>query len=336
MRVALGAALLWLAACSSGGGADEPPCTDGEALSVGFYAYFPPISFSADGDPASAGFHEHRGYEADLLTALEAMDGAGLSFSRRGIAPWEDIWLRSASTDYDLVGGGITILDSRRSDGSGAEVVSFTSGHIAFRQSLLVRAGDAERLGGYEMLTSDVRVGALPNTTGEARLLQLVGLAGEDGVLAAGARIETPDGEMVADGSANYFITAAASAAILDGRQRLHPPSDDQPQVIYLGGGEGEVVLLDALARGEVDAVARGEVGNIEASDASGGAFVIAALDAATEWGGFTLAAGDADLLACIDGKIDYLTDNRRIGYAEWAADRAVFLRRAEAWSAAR
>ncbi|MCY4447842.1 MAG: hypothetical protein OXE02_03215, partial [Chloroflexi bacterium] len=74
-------------------------------LNVGFYAYFAPVSYSADPAPASPGFNTHLGYEADLLTALEAMEGAGLTFSRRGIAHWDDIWLRSAGTEYDIVGG---------------------------------------------------------------------------------------------------------------------------------------------------------------------------------------------------------------------------------------
>ena len=63
------------------------------------------------------GFDVHLGYEADLLTALEAIPGAGLAFSRSGIAQWDGIWLRAADDRYDVVGGGITILDSRVFDG---------------------------------------------------------------------------------------------------------------------------------------------------------------------------------------------------------------------------
>ena len=311
--------------------------TGGRVLSVGFYAYFRPLSYSADGDAASPGFDEHRGYEADLLLALEAMDGAGLSFARRGIADWADergIWLRSADEydDYDLVGGGITILESRTRDGTGAEVVAFTSGHVAFRQSLLVRAEDAARLHGHDALTGTDRVGALAGTTGEARLLQLAGLADADGVLVAGARVETAAGEATADGSADWYVTAAGASPALEGRHRLIPPSDDLPQVIYLGGAGGEDELLAALASGEIDAVARGEIGNRDAARASGGAFAVTALDPHAEWGGFTLAAGDADLRACIDAKLGYLTDGRRLGYAEWSEDPAVFFRRAVAW----
>ena len=304
-------------------------CTD-RVLNFGFYAFFMPVSSSADPDPDAAGFNTHVGYEADLLTALEAMDGAGLSFSRRGISVWPNIWLLSAGVEYDVVGGGITILDSRTRDEMGNQVVTFTSGHIAFRQSLLVRAEDGMRWDSHGDLTSEVRVGALASTTGEARLLVLTGLVNADGVLAAGVRVETQTDTVVADGSADYFITAAGASPNLKGRKRLFPPVDTMPQVIYMGASEEE--LLDALASGRVDALAQGEVGNRDAVYASGGAFVVTALDAAVEYGGFTLAAEDADLAACIDDKINYLTDDQRIGYGEWRQDPLIFMTRARMW----
>ena len=101
------------------------------------------------------------------------------------------------------------------------------------------------------------------------------------------------------------------------------------PQVLYLGDETGESELLEALRSGFLDAVARGEVGNLEAAHASGGAFAVTALDDRVELGGFTLAADDARLHSCLDEKINYLTDDRRIGYAEWARDPQVFMRRA-------
>lgn len=333
LAAALVAPLLILAACARGGTDPEPlaaACTDDQrALKVGFYAYFAPVSSSAGDAPGDPGFNTHTGYEADVLTALAAMQGARLAFDRRPIELWTDIWLQSANPEYDMVGGGITILDSRRRDASGAEVVRFTSGHIAFRQSLLVRAEDAARLHGYDALTSDARVGVLAATTGEARLFQLTGLADADGVLTAGVRVETPDGEVVADGSEDYVITAAGASPRLDGRRRLFPPSAEMPQVVYLGDVSGEPELLQALTSGAIDAIARGEIGN----RAAGGAFAVTALDPEVEWGGFTLSIEDAALAACIDAKLDYLTDNRHIGYAEWLADREVFQRRAEQWS---
>ncbi len=302
-------------------------CAD-RVLNFGFFAFFAPVSSSADPDPDAAGFNTHVGYEADLLTALEAMDGAGLSFSRRGIDIWPNIWLLSAGAEYDVVGGGITILDSRTRDEIGNEVVTFTSGHIAFRQSLLVRAEDEAHWASHDDLTSEVRVGVLASTTGEARLLVLTGLVNADGVLAEGVRVETQTDTVVADGSAEYFITAAGASPNLDGRQRIFPPVDTMPQVVYLGDEE----LLGALASGRVDALARGEIGNRDAVHVSDGAFVVTALDAAVEYGGFSLGVDDADLAACIDDKINYLTDDRSIGYGEWRQDHSVFMTRARMW----
>ena len=304
-------------------------CAD-RVLNFGFFAFFAPVSSSADPDPSSVEFNTHVGYEADLLTALEAMDGAGLSFSRRGIDIWPNIWLLSAGAEYDVVGGGITILDSRTRDEMGNEVVTFTSGHIAFRQSLLVRAEDGARWGSHDDLTSEVRVGALASTTGEARLLVLTGLVNADGVLTAGVRVETQTDTLVADGSADYFITAAGASPNLEGRRHLFPPVDTMPQVVYMGASEEE--LFDALASGGIDALARGEIGNRDAVHTSGGVFTVTALDAAVEYGGFTLGVEDEDLAACIDDKINYLTDDRRIGYGEWRQDPMVFMTRARMW----
>ena len=146
MRRYLTCLALFVTACSSSpGAAPGAACSDGQALQVGFYAFFAPVSYSAAADPGTASFDEHRGYEADLLTALAAMDGAGLSFARHGIAEWSGIWLKAAGPEYDLVGGGITILAARTRDAAGDRVILFTADHIAFRQSLLVRAADAER-----------------------------------------------------------------------------------------------------------------------------------------------------------------------------------------------
>ena len=320
---------LFLVACSSSP-SDSPwaACGDGQVLQVGFYAFFAPVSYSADPEPGTAGFDEHLGYEADLLTALEAMEGAGLSFERRGIAVWDDIWLRPIKPEYDLVGGGITILDARTRNAAGERVVNFTSGHIAFRQSLLVRAEDAERLASHSDLTSEDRVGAQIGTTGEFRLLALTGLVDANGVLAAGTRIETAEGVIVTDGTAAYTISAAGASSNLAGRLRLEPPSPDMPHVIYLGQETGEAALLEALGNGRIDAVARGEIGNYDASYASDSAFVVVALDEATEQGGFALAVEDSALAACLDEKINYLTERRRIGYKDWRANPAVFMDR--------
>ena len=319
-----------LAACS-GESLEEQVCSD-RLLNVGFYAYFAPVSHSADPNPGSLGFNTHLGYESDLLTALEAMPGGNLAFSRSGIAEWDGIWLRSGAPEYDLIGGGITILDSRTKDPSGNKVVSFTSGHIAFRQSLLVRSEDAGRWSSHAKLTSKVRVGALAGTTGESRLLELTGLVDADGVLVPGVRVETENGTVVADGTSGYFITAAGASGNLQARKRLHPPSESMPQVVYLGEDAGERDLLAALESGAIDALARGAVGNSDAAQASNGTLAVTALDNAVEYGGFTYSVGDTELGSCLDERINWLTDNRRIGYPEWLENPSVFMQRARRW----
>ena len=312
---------LWAQAC---------PVAERE-LRFGFYAHFEPVSYSADSDPATAGFDDHRGYEADLLTALEAMAGVNLSFSRQGIAVWDGVWLLPAGSRYDLVGGGITILEARTRDVAGRPAIAFTAGHIEFRQSLLVRAADLQRLARHEDLADADRVGVLAGTTGEARLLELTGIADASGVLAAGTRVETEAGTVVADGSAEYFITAAGAAPELEGRRHVRPGAATMPQVVYLAD---EAALIEALANGWIDAVGRGEIGNRTAASSSAGTFAVTALDPESETGGFALAAEDAALATCIDRHVAWLTDNGRIGFSEWYDDATVFMRRAEQWPA--
>lgn len=312
----LAAGCAYAPAVEQSGRAVERCVDEGRVLNVGFYAYFAPVSYSAEEDPEAEGFRTHLGYEADLLTALEAVEGAGFSFARHPIAIWDDIWLQAGTPQYDIVGGGITILDSRTVDAAGRKAVVFTSGHVAFRQSLLVRAEDESRLASYDDLTSEVRVGALAGTTGEFRLLELVGLVDGDGVLAAGTRVETPGGMVVADGGPDYVITAAGESDSLAGRRYLQPPADGMPQVVYLGDETGEGALFEALEEGRIDAIARGEIGNRETAHARGGDFVVTALDDDVEYGGFALAAADTELAACLDRMINRLTDDRRIGYA--------------------
>ncbi len=322
--------LLCLAAAADDG--ETQACAD-DPLDFGFYAFFDPVSYSADADPNSEGFYEHLGYEADLLTALETMEGVGLSFSRHPIPVFDEIWLASATPQYDIVGGGITILDSRRRDAEGEERVAFTSGHITFRQSLLARAEDAAGLSGYDKLSSDLRVGALTSTTGEFRLLELTGYVDENGVLAAGVKIDTPQGVLIADGSDDYIITPAGESPGLVERTGLRPPVETMPQVVYLGREAGESELIEALHDKTIDAFARGDLGNQAAAHASEGALVVAARDDKIEYGGFSLDINAVELLACLDEKINWLTDNRRLGFEDWVEQPMIFVRRARIWN---
>lgn len=317
-----------LALAAAGALAAAPPlhaCVDGRALTVGFFDDFKPVSYSAAQE--GGGRDDHRGYEADLLSALEAM--GGISFVRRAIDTWPGLWLRAAGPEYDLIGGGITIRADRTRDAAGRTVVAFTAGHIAFVQTLLVRAEDAARIAAYGDLTSAMRVAVMPGTTGEERLLQLTGLVDSSGALRRGTRIHLDGGQVPeADGTDRYTITAAEASANLAGRQRLEPPvGAGLPQVVYF---RDETAQLGSLRDGTADAVARGLIGNADAAAASGGALVVTARDARVEYGGFALAVEDAALRACLDERIAYLTDSLRIGYEEWRADPEVFLRRAQ------
>ncbi len=326
----VGRSILTLAAICAAGAAPVAACVDGRTLDVGFFHDFVPVSYSADPNPDSPGFDTHRGYEADLLTALEAM--GGLSLSRRAIGgEFAGIWLKAADERYDLVGGGITVREDRTYDSLGRQVIAFTSGHIAFPQTLLVRAEDAERLADYDDLTSDVTVGLMRSTTGEERLLQLTGYIDGNGILRAGVRVHVPGSVLTADGTADYTIGAAGASANLGERQRLEPPAGETglPQAIYFANEDDQI---GALGDGTVDAVARGVIGNTDAAAASGGALVISARDDRDEYGGFALAIEDRELIACLDQRLGYLTDSLRIGYEQWRADPEVFLRRAETW----
>ena len=151
--------------------------------------------------------------------------------------------------------------------------------------------------------------------------------------MTVGTRVDTPLDAVVADGSTDYVITAAGESSNLAGRTQLHPPGRDMPQVVYLGDEAGEKELLEALGSGRIDALARGEVGNRDAARAFRSAFVVTALDEAMEVGGFAVASEDAGLVACLDERLDWLTDSREIGYGEWLEDPSIFLRRARLWN---
>ena len=330
-------ATLAVAAMAAGAGcsdsSDRPPH---RTVAVAFYGYFEPVSYSADPDMSSDGFDEHRGYEADLLSGVESMDGLGLDFERRGVAHWDDIWLLAASDEAHLVCGGITILEARTSGADGRPTVAFTDGHIDFRQSLLVRTEDAQRLATYDGLSAADVVGVLRGTTGEARFLQIIDAADENGGLAAGTTVETDAGRVSAQAHGELRIDAAGASPPLASRRRLIPAAPGSPQVLYLGDTEGsplgEAALTDALRSGHIDAVARGSVGNAEAATTSGGEFAVAATDTLRERGGCTVDIDDTDLLDRMNQAVAWLTDNGRIGFADWLADPNVFSARAAQW----
>ena len=56
-------------------------------------------------------------------------------------------------------------------------------------------------------------------------------------------------------------------------------------------------------------------------------------LDDAVERGGFTFDVEDIELAACLSNRIDFLTDEMTIGYADWLQDPSVFMGRADVWN---
>ncbi len=326
------AAVVVLAPVLSCSGSSESagPCEDRE-LNLAFYAHFPPVSHSADRDPSAAGFDTHLGYEADLLEAVEAL-GEGLTFNRTGIDVWEGVWLKPAEPGFDMAGGGITVLDVRTRDAEGNTAVAFTSGHITFRQSLLVRAEDAASLAEFSDLTESVTAGVTRSTTGEFRLLQLTGIADAAGVLESGTRVHTPDGMVTADGSSDFAITPGSASAGLAGRTRLEPASPQRPVIVYLGDDGGDAEISEALRAGGIDVTAGDAVGNLHTASQSAGALVVTALDPLNETGGFSVAAADSDLRLCLNERINFLTDGGNIGVQQWLDDPEVFNRRAQTW----
>ncbi len=325
----------WAAAALLGGvGLATPAAQQCEArdepLQFGFYFDYAPLSYSENRAAHAPGYHRHRGYEADLLTALEALEDAGLAFERRAIGSWASqdppIWLLSSTPEFDVIGGGIIILEDRTKNAEGETAIAFTTSHLAVRQSMLVRAEDAERLRNHALLTSDVKVGILGGTTGEAGVLRLTGYVDENGVLTKGARIE-----IVADGTDNVRITAGLRRTQLAAWRFLHPPDENLPTIVYMDEGE----QLAALADGRIDVIARDEVVLSLAASQSDGAFVVTGVDtASSEHGGFSVDVDDTGLLACLNERIPWLTAGGNIGYPEWRQDNSVFAQRATLWNA--
>ena len=331
LRLTHAATAATLLACGAGFEAPAAQLCEArdEPLQFGFYYDYAPISYSENRTVGTPGYHRHRGYEADLLTALEALQDASLVFERRAIGYWasEDppIWLLSSTPDFDVVGGGIIALEDRTRDAEGETAIAFTTSHLAVRQSMLVRAEDAHRLRDHASLTSDVRVGVLGGTTGEAGALRLTGYVNERGILKAGTRIE-----IVADGTDNVRITAGLRRTQVAAWRFLHPPDENLPTIVYLDDGE----QLGALADGRIDVIARDEVVLTAAASQSNGAFVVTGVDTTSrELGGFSVDVDDVDLIACLNERIPWLTAGGNVGYPEWRRDNGVFAERATLWN---
>lgn len=78
----------------------------------------------------------------------------------------------------------------------------------------------------------------------------------------------------------------------------------------------------EVLAGAQVDAVAGDSVLNGTVEQMWAGALVVTAIDTPVELGGLALDQDEEALPARLADKVDYLTDERNIGSAEWRTPR--------------
>ena len=245
-----------------------------------------------------------------------------------------------AGPEYDLIGGGITILDSRTRDAAGKRGGGFYQRTHHFSPVTAgARRGRGAVLSSHAALTMRrARGRAWPAPRANSDLLELTGLVDANGVLAAGTRVETAHG-------VPWWPTAARTSAITAcgrhgefGRPAVRIVSTRRDVCRRWSIWETELgEALNSSRPSATGADRRAWPGAKSATatprSAADGGLVVTALDDAVEHGGFTLAVEDAALAACIDEKINWLTDDRRIGYAEWVEEPQVFMRRAQLWN---
>ncbi len=328
----------------SSSGLPDAACTEaGEVLNrlesadinYGFYTDFSPVSYAKTQNPDDPAFNTPFGYEPDLIAAADRLSGDHLRFRHIGIgSPFSGIWLKSASEDFDLVGGGITALEERRfaSDNPETPVVTFGVAHIQFRQSLLVPADSA--IMSYDDLDSSTRVGAIKDTTGESYLLRATGITDDEGYVRAGTVITLKDGSgeesRVMTGERTHRIRSSGSTGGIENRVRLRAPGDDAPLVIYFSSEEKET---EAITNGDVDALAGSRIGHLLRAEDSDGRLRVTAVDNETSEGGAfsypNTQEGD-QLRQTMNSLISCLTDNGSIGFSQWHENPRVFLERAQ------
>ena len=298
----------------------------------GFFTDFEPLSYAATQNPDAPLFNVPLGYEPALVAALGRLGDDRLQFHSIGIGnPFDGIWLLSAlDSRFDMVGGGITALEERRFAPGDPDtpLINFGTGHVQFRQSLLVR--NESPIMSHDDLDSATTVGVLKGTTGESRLLQLTGIADREGYLRARTTITLGENATLVTGERTHRITGSSATPGLAARTRLVAPGNDVPLVVYLSS---EVAQVQAVLNGAVDAIARGEIGNLSAAGNSAGKLRVTAIDTeSTEMGAFSYPdteAGDI-LRTTLDVMLNCLTDNGEIGFAQWHEDALVFDARAQ------
>lgn len=311
-----------------------------EEVHVGFYSDFEPISYAVSRDVDDPEFHSPKGYEVDLLKAIERIPGSEITFIFHGIKEWDRIWLRPYhDAKIDLVLGGITYETRRLLNEDGEPVVEASHPTVNFKQSLLVRAEIASLIQSHDDLTAEHVVGVVKGTTGEYRFLAQADIIKgiDSGQLNPGFQVVLEDGQiLVSDGTLSIYDKA------IEQRTKILPPNDASPVTLYF---TAEDSMIPALQQGEIDAIARGYIGNQLVSDRSSGQLVVKAIYSLEcpkqqsiycekkEESVFFVKKGNSELLNKLNHYIDFLTDQGNIDYDAWKENPDIFFDRANGYT---
>lgn len=310
---------------------------EGKDYQVAFYSDFEPISYSANRDPSSPEFNNAKGYEVDLLKAIQTIPGSDMTFVFNGIKEWNNIWLLPyTNPKIDIAIGGISREDVRLLNKEGKQVVANTHKTTQFKQSLLMKAKESERIKNHEDLTCAYVIGAVRGTTGEYRFLAQANIIEDldEGQIKKGMTVVLED---------KSFITSDGSLTIYDQkiatRSMLLPPDCTLPLTKYF---VAEDSMIPALEDGYIDGIARGFIGNKLVADRSNGKFSVTAIYslecpkqesvtcARKEESVFFVKVANMELIDKLNKYIDYLTDDGKIDYDDWVKNRNVFMDRAK------
>ncbi len=305
---------------------------------VGFYSDFEPISYSVSRDPSSPEFNSPRGYEVDLLKAMQAIPHSEMTFKFHAIKAWDNIWLAPVTNPkMDIVIGGITREDRRLLDDNGKVVVAVTHKTASFKQSLLVKTKNATAIKSHQDLTCAYLIGAVKATTGEYRYLVQTRMINnlEQGLIKKGITVILEDKHyIISDGNLSIYDPKIST------RTMLLPPNCSMPLTRYF---VAEDSMIPALLADDIDGIARGYIGNKFVADKSNGTLTVTAIyslecphETVTcnnkEEAVFFVKKNDTQLLAQLNKYIDYLTDNGKIDYDQWAKNNNIFMERAKAY----
>lgn len=298
-----------------------------ETMHVGFYSDWEPIMYSENRNPSHLGFNHIKGFYKDLFLAWQSISDAQVQFNFTGIKEWDQIWFSVVKENIDIV-CGISILEERTRNAEGQTLIRFTDPHLFFRQSLLIRREDANRIANHFDLNAQDHIGAVPGTTGETAMLERLGIirSMDSGILSPGTKIQTKSKYIVTTGAESIFDETFSD------RIKLYPANDTQPQIIYRSG---EDLLIPDLESGLIDAIARGEIGNQLVADQSPGKYQVVGHfpesqnDSKIEKASCVIDARKDDLFRYANHWLKQLTKNGRISYQEWKKDPEVFMKRA-------